>query len=287
MGLCTVGIEPTNAYLDAIQAGHDVVNDYFNTNVATKILQNHGYPDVITFTNVFAHIENLGEVLNALELLINDDNVLIIENHYLGSIISQNQFDTFYHEHPRSYSASSFFHIAKRLNVNILNIDFPKRYGGNIRVIMSRKSSNYATPDVPSEEHFFESLAKMQDNILPWKKEKRNQIDGLASKYGPIPAKAFPGRAAILIKLLGLNADLIKEVYEKPGSIKIGNYVPGTRIPIVSDTEMDLDVLNKGPVINFAWHISDEIQKYMGQIGYTGQIVDIFSPGEFGSGLHP
>lgn len=281
MGVKTIGVEPTDAYLDAVKAGHIVFNEYFNDNVATKIVQNHGYPDVITFTNVFAHIENLGDVIKALGRLINDTNILIIENHYLGSIISQNQFDTFYHEHPRSYSATSFFHIAERLAMNILSVDFPERYGGNIRVILSRKTDGSLVLNAPSEEDFFDNLSKIQDNILPWKKAKRHQIELLVEKFGPLPAKAFPGRAAILVKLLELDVDLISKVYEKPGSIKIGHYVPGTRIPIVSDTEMELDHLNKGPLINFAWHISSEIQNYMRKIGYTGQIFDIFAPSEF------
>ena len=73
--------------------------------------------------------------------MINEDTVLIIENHYLGSILKKNQFDTFYHEHPRTYSLKSFNFIAKKLNVNILKVQFPKRYGGNIRVILGRRKT--------------------------------------------------------------------------------------------------------------------------------------------------
>ena len=64
--------------------------------------------DIITFTNVFAHIENLGELISNIRKLINKDTILVIENHYLGSIIEKKQFDTFYHEHPRTYSFTSF-----------------------------------------------------------------------------------------------------------------------------------------------------------------------------------
>ena len=60
------------------------------------------------FTNVFAHIEDLKNLLKNLGLILSENTVLIIENHYLGSIIKKNQFDTFYHEHPRTYSLKSF-----------------------------------------------------------------------------------------------------------------------------------------------------------------------------------
>ena len=39
--------------------------------------------------------------------------------------------------------------------------------------------------------------------------------------------------------LLGLDVDTIKCVYEKPGSMKIGNYLQVTKIPIISDEEID------------------------------------------------
>ena len=41
------------------------------------------------------------------------ETILIIENHYLLSILKSNQFDTFYHEHPRSYSYNSFLKLLK------------------------------------------------------------------------------------------------------------------------------------------------------------------------------
>ena len=42
-------------------------------------------------------------------------HLIIVENHYLGEVIKKNQFDTFYHEHPRTYSLQSFYKIAENL----------------------------------------------------------------------------------------------------------------------------------------------------------------------------
>ena len=32
----------------------------------------------------------------------------------MGVVIKKNQFDTFYHEHPRTYSATSFFQDSEK-----------------------------------------------------------------------------------------------------------------------------------------------------------------------------
>ena len=44
---------------------------------------------------MFLHIENLPELIKNLKLICNDKTVIIIENHYLGDIISRGQFDIF------------------------------------------------------------------------------------------------------------------------------------------------------------------------------------------------
>ena len=114
-GYKTIGIEPTDAFKDCQKNGHDVYNEYLSENLATKIVSKYGHPDLVTFTNVFAHIDNLKNLLAATKLILKKNGLLIIENHYLGSILNGNQFDTFYHEHPRTYSFTSFIHLAKSL----------------------------------------------------------------------------------------------------------------------------------------------------------------------------
>lgn len=283
-GAQTFGIEPTNAARDAESAGHQVVQDYFTEEVARSFVQRFGHPDVITFTNVFAHIEDLPSLLRAVGLLMHSGTTLVVENHYFGSVLDRNQFDTFYHEHPRTYSFTSFKFIAETLGCGISDLAFPSRYGGNIRVMMqpiAQPSHEADHEDVLlREQSFGQQLASMQLNIARWHEKKLAEILELVRQHGPLPAKAFPGRAAIAIKLLGLDERHISAVHEKPGSKKIGHYVPGTRIPIVSDDELDLSAMQT-PLLNLAWHINDEIGAYLKGRGFRGQIVNIISEEDF------
>ena len=84
----TIGIEPTNAYKDASKV-HKIYNSYLNSQVCNKILKKFGNIDFITFTNVFAHINNLSNLLKNLSKLVSKNTTIIIENHYLGSIIEK------------------------------------------------------------------------------------------------------------------------------------------------------------------------------------------------------
>ncbi len=283
----TIGIEPTDAYRDGLGKGHELVNGFFSPHTATLLRNQHGSPDIITFTNVFAHIENLPEVIDALKILMSSDTMLVIENHYLGSVLDRHQFDTFYHEHPRTYSLTSFHRIAESLGVSLRGVEFPSRYGGNIRVFMGGPSAPLIdgmlsiASILEAESHYGDRLRKMQGEVERWKTRMSARILELVSTHGKLVGKAFPGRAAILIKLLGLDSDTISAVYEKPGSMKIGHYLPGTRIPILSDDDFFAQPNQPPVILNLAWHISTEIKTYLQQRGYEGVVVDILEANEF------
>ncbi|MGD1875978.1 MAG: methyltransferase domain-containing protein [Kiloniellaceae bacterium] len=281
-GARTIGVEPTGAAADAEGRGHAIIHDFFSEETAKRIIEQHERVDVITFTNVFAHIEDLKGLLAALSILMNEGTVLVIENHYLGAVLDKNQFDTFYHEHPRTYSLNSFIHIAATLNRKVTAVEFPSRYGGNIRVTIGKAAGDPApaTADVMAstlerEVRFLDEFAAMRAFIETWKRDKRSEIERLVHSHGPLMAKAFPGRAAILVSALGLSEAEIECVYEKPGSLKIGHYLPGTRIPIRSDDELFGRLDETKVLLNMAWHIPTEIETYLRDNGYQGRIVHI------------
>lgn len=284
-GAITIGIEPTNACSEAAQKGHSTFNEFLSENVAGRIVALHGHPDFITFTNVFAHIEDLRQVLETLRVLMHDRTVLVIENHYLGAILDNNQFDTFYHEHPRSYSYTSFVYIARELNRELLHVEFPSRYGGNIRVFLGKRQGALGSVNDQdrgsTESHFLQNFQIMRENIVRWRKNKLQTLQNLTRERGKLRAKAFPGRAAILVKMLELTDASISAVYEKPGSLKIGNYLPGTRIPILSDENLFASADRNQLILNLSWHISGEIRSYLKSNDYIGPVIDILNPEDF------
>jgi len=167
----------------------------------------------------------------------------------------------------------------------ITNVEFPQRYGGNIRVYLSGRDKAASGDEMEAlyarEKSFGQSLAQLPELIDRWRASKLAALTAEFERHGPLKAKAFPGRAAILIKVLGVDDGLISAVYEKPASQKIGHYVPGTRIPIRSDDEFPANAGGGGPLLNLAWHIPREIESYMRERGFDGRIIDIVSQEDF------
>jgi len=272
----TFGVDPTDAAKEAREQGHTIRQAFFTPELARQLKSEGLDPDIITFTNVFADIEDLAGLLEALKILMKESTVLIIENQYMGAIIGKSQFDTFYHEHPRTYSVESFRYISDSLGLSLLDAQFPERYGGNIRAwIGSPVIYNVNSINNKSEEGFGDALIAMNIEINKWKTRTSGLIKDLVRKNnGPIPAKAFPGRAAILLKILDLDEDSIFAVYEIKGSIKVNHYVPRTRIPILPESMLYQSGF-QGSIINLAWHIADEVRQNLASNGFTGEVIDI------------
>lgn len=267
----TIGVDPTDAILENNGVINHSIQGYFNIKIAENIVEKFGKPDLITFTNVFAHIEDLDSVLKALKILISNETIIIIENHYLGSIFKQYQFDTFYHEHPRTYSLKSFEFIASKLDLEILDVNFPRRYGGNIRVILGHVQRKVKLEKViKTESNFVEKFLKMQEVYDNWKAESIYALDKIIGEDKIIFGKSLPGRAVMLISSLGLNNATMPYVFEQPSSPKIGHYVPGTQIEIVSDSQMK--EVNPKSLILWSWHIADEVVEYFKNIDFQGKI---------------
>jgi hypothetical protein len=269
-GCKTLGVEPTGA---AKECKHKVINKFFDKKVAIQIKNSNFVPDIITFTNVFAHIENLNNLIDNLKLIISPKTILVVENHYLGSILKYGQFDSFYHEHPRTYSVKSFKYIAKMSNMKLFAVQFVSRYGGNIRAYFG---NNILKKNIIKKEKNFEgSFKKMKKDMMLWKKTTKKFIVNHVKKNGKFIAKAFPGRAAILIKLLDLNETHISSVYEIKGSIKVNHYVPGTRIPILPESKLYKNKDLTQPVLNLAWHLPKEVRQNLLKNNYKGKVIDI------------
>lgn len=258
----TIGVEPTDAILDSQSLDYSF-NEFFDENTVKKINNLNLKIDVITFTNVFAHIEDLNLLLSNLTEIMNKNTLLVIENHYLGEIINRSQFDSFYLEHPRTYSVNSFIHIAKKLNKNIEKIDFPKRYGGNIRVFISEKNNKINLSD-KFDIHDFNLL---NDIFVNWKKNSRDAIKNLNLQF---IGKSLPARAVMLIHSLGMDKSIMPTIYEQDKSPKVNNFVPGTEINILNDSEMYKDFGK--PIIIWSWHIQNEIINYLKNIKYHGDV---------------
>lgn len=268
-----LGVEPTDTVFRAKKKKINVINDFFNFRSSKKALEKFGKAKIITTTNVFAHTDKLGDFLKGVNNLIDQDGVFIVENHYLLDVIKKSQFDTFYHEHLRTYSLKSLIKLMKYYNLNIINAYTSNRYGGNIQAHFSKenqikiisninkilkKESKAGLNEEKTYKNFFDKIHIAKDNLHKFLKY---------NKYKKIVGKSFPARASVLIHFFEYIKNYIDIIYEQPSSKKIDHFVPGTNIQIKSS--IGLKKSKPDIILIFAWHMFDEIKKKWIKRGLT------------------
>ena len=272
-----LGVTPEKIGKIAIKKGINTLIRYFDKKTSYLILKKYGKAKIITATNVFAHIEDVNSLMKNLLKVLIDDGVFISESHYLVSLIKTNQYDTIYHEHLRYYSLTSLKYLFEKYGMEIIHAKKINTHGGSIRVYASRKKRFKINESV-------KQILNFEKKFLNWKtfnKFKKNVVNSKLSLYTilkklkknnkKIYGIGAPSRASTLINYVGLDENVIDCILEIDGSYKIGNYIPGKKIPILSEKKLNTDPPDI--VILFSWHIASELKLNLKKKGYKAKFI--------------
>ena len=272
-----LGVTPEKIGKLAIKRGIPTIIDYFNNKSAKKILKKYGKAKIITATNVFAHIDNINDIVKNILKTLKSDGIFISESHYLLPLIQTVQYDTIYHEHLRYYSLQSLKYLFKKHKLEIIDTKEIPTHGGSIRVYAARKGkykiSSNVNRQLKKENKYLnkQSFIKFKKNVVNSKIGLFKLIKNIKSNRKTIYGVGAPSRASTLINYLGLDQDIIDCVLEINGSYKIGNYIPGTKIPILNENILSKKKPNY--LILFSWHIKNELKRNLRKKGFRGKFI--------------
>jgi hypothetical protein len=271
------GIEPSDAGKLAQAKNIPTLISFFNLDTAKKVLKKHGKAKIITATNVFAHMENIHNVLEGILALLSDDGVFISESHYLFSIIRGLQYDTIYHEHLRYYSLTSLKNLLKMHGLNIFHAKLIPTHGGSIRVYASRNkkySIQSGVDKILAREKQLSgknSLEKFKERTMLSKLELMKLLLNIKKKGQHIYGIGAPSRASTLINYIGLDEGILDCVLEVTGSYKTGKFIPGKLIPVLDESKLFKDQPEYALLLS--WHIARELIPKLKQKGFKGKFI--------------
>src|ERR1044072_3969792 len=279
-GMNGVGTEPTNvAKIAQDENGVETIQAFFTEACARDIAGALGKVRVVTATNVLAHMADLGEVCRGVAALLAEDGVLISESHYLLDILELNQVDTIYHEHIRTYSLKALLTLFPYYGMEVFDVQRADRYGGNIRTYVARTGKFPVSPNVAAFRkleddkglHEPETWRKFRERV-DTNRDRFMEFAWRAKVQGKrIAGNSCPGRCATLLNYYGVRKELMPYICELPRSLKLGLYLPGSHIPIVTGDRLiseqpDYIVLN-------AWHYAEPIAKRLRAEGVRSKFV--------------
>jgi hypothetical protein len=272
------GVEPTLMANLATARGIRTIMSFFGPSAAAQVVKECGKAQIVTATNVFAHIEGIHDVVDSILAMLSDDGVFISESHYLMALIETLQYDTIYHEHLRHYSLESLAHLLKMHGLEVIHAKRIPTHGGSIRVYAARSGARAALPTVQqllAEERAAGTLADQlrafRRRVARSKVELHTLLRDVLARGARIYGVGAPSRASTLINYVGLDREILDCVVEVKGSYKVGKYMPGTLVPVVDEAKLFEDQPEYALLLS--WHIADELMPKLTERGFAGRYI--------------
>lgn len=266
-GCRILGIEPSaNISATAISRGIETINDFISPKLASLVVASHGKASVVTTTNVFAHIDDLDGFMKAINTLLDDKGVFIIEAPHFLKLVNNLEYDTIYHEHLLYLSVRPLNKLFNRFGFEAVDVEEIGIHGGSIRIYVSRKDVypiNKALINVIAAEesnHIFDltRLRQFSKDVALHRTKLINLLSSLKAGGASLAGVSAPAKGMTLLNYCHIGPELLDFMTEK-SHLKIGLYTPGTHIPIMPDSA--LIELQPDYALLLAWNFADEIME--------------------------
>ena len=270
-GIHCLGIEPTAGTAAAARAKDiDIVEDFFGVRLARELAARGKQADLITANNVLAHVPDINDFVSGFSELLNPEGIATFEFPHLLKLITENQFDTIYHEHFSYLSLTAVNRIFVANGLAIFDVEEHPTHGGSLRVFAQRSDTGlhprsdrvnevlqYEAQVGMTDENYYKGLQSRTD------KAKNAFLSFLldAKRQGKIVvAYGAAAKGNTLINYAGIRRDLIFFVVDR-NPAKQSKFMPGSRIPIVDegrlkDTKPDY-------VVILPWNLKSEVMQQL------------------------
>jgi hypothetical protein len=232
---------------------------------------------VVTATNVFAHMEDVREIMSCVRGLVADDGIFISESHYWLALLETLQYDTVYHEHLRYYSLTSLKYLLEAHGMEVFRAKRIPTHGGSIRVYAAVKGARPVHESVGAilaeekRELTDERLEQFRRGVVSSKLGLYALLKDIKAKGQRVYGVGAPSRASTLINYVGLDDGILDCVLEIKGSYKIGKYIPGTVVPVLDEGRLFED--QPAYALLLSWHIADELMPKLTARGFKGDYI--------------
>jgi len=265
-GVRKLGVDPAENVAEAArERGLETITDFFGPAVATDIHEDYGEANAICANNVVGHIDDLHGLMTGVDTLLSPEGVFVVEVPYLLDLVSNNQFDTIYHEHISYFSVRAFQRLVGQFGMQVTDVTRMSVHGGTIRVHIQRESAD-ASPTRMVEDLEALELAmglderETYDEFARATERTRRRIttllDRLNDEDTTIVGYGAPAKGNILLNYCDIGPDTLDYLVDTTPA-KQGTYSPGMNIPVREPAAFRADPPDYALLL--AWNYRDAI----------------------------
>jgi hypothetical protein len=266
LGVPVLGVEPAeNVANAAIAKGVPTRTEFFGTQLAQTLVAEGKQADLIVGNNVLAQVPDLNDFVAGMKLLLKMKGIITLEFPHVQRLITENQFDTIYHEHFSYFSLLTVERLAKRHQLRIVDVEQLPTHGGSLRVYLSHDDGcHIATPRVAAlldEEarcgfHGVAGYTSFSKCVQRTKRDLLAFLIGAKSAGKTICGYGAPGKGNTLLNYCAIGPDFLDYTVDR-NPYKHGRYTPGMHIPIYP-VEM-IDRTKPDYILILPWNLEREI----------------------------
>lgn len=270
------GIEPTQSTAVAAKAkGVEILERFFGVELGVELGNAGRSADLMVANNVLAHVPDINDFLAGFSHVLKPQGVVTFEFPHLLNMVRYNQFDTAYHEHYSYLSLHTVQRICAVNGLQVFDVEEIPTHGGSLRVFAQRSDTgkHLVTAQLQTilqiesdagvtSSQFYQCFQAKAESI---KNELVSFLIHTQKSGLKVAAYGAAAKGNTLLNFAGIKSDLLPYVVDK-NPAKQGKYLPGSRIPIVSEDHLAHE--HPDYILILPWNLKTEV---LAQLSYAGQ----------------
>jgi SAM-dependent methyltransferase len=274
-GMSVVGVDPARAIAQrASDSGIPTLTCFFGRATVESILAKFPagtHASIVTANNVFAHADDLHDIVEGVKALIGKRGAFVLEVSYLVDVCEKTLFDTIYHEHLSYHTVQALIPFFRNHGMCLFDAERIDTHGGSLRGYARLGDADEASAGYTRVRDLVEHEKRMglsadSDHALQELMAKINSLEGkltgrlrdLKKAGKQIAAFGAPAKATTLMYQFKLGADIVAFVIDD-SPLKQGLFTQGTHIEVVTSDAL----YSRKPdyTVILAWNFADAIIK--------------------------
>jgi len=275
-GMNVLGIDPARAIAESATAsGVPTQTGFFTLRTALDIRRQFGAASCITANNVFAHIDDLGDVADGVRELLGPEGVFVFEVSYLLDVYEKILFDSIYHEHLDYHTVAPLLPFFDAHGLELFAAERIDTHGGSLRGFAQLAGGSHAAnglDDLIGRErraglHRAETLHGYSTRIDGVGRQLGELITALKSDGKRVAGYGAPAKATTLMHHFDIGQDQIEFIIDD-NPLKQGLFSPGLHVPVLPSEA----IAERKPdyLVILAWNFAEPIMQKCSEFAACG-----------------
>lgn len=257
-GYNTYGIDPARNLLPRSRQHGKIIADYLDEDN----IKSFGVEfDTIVVQNVLAHVPNPERFLRNCKSALSETGCIFVQTSQ-ANMITNNEFDTIYHEHLSFFSVESFCALAKKVGLSVVDVIRTPIHGTSFIFVLSVHPEDSSKEFIAREQKLTQKILETYaTRCLSAVESLKDTLEAFRKTGATIVGYGAAAKGNTLLNFGNIKLDYI--VDDNP--LKWRLFTPGTRVPIYRPEILQAE--RNLVIVPLAWNFYDEIKtKVLSQV---------------------